>query len=480
MLTIANVNDAPTLVTPIPNQAADEDSPFAYTVPAATFADVDVGDTLTWSATRADGTALPAWLTFDPTTHTFSGTPAQEDVGVINLRVTVADGAAATASSTFAFAVFNTNDPPSGQPAITGTPAVGTTLAVDVSGITDSDGPGTLASSFQWLRTGTPIAGATAPTYFVDDADLGHTLAVRIGWIDGHGTPEQAVSGAIGPVQPASSPGSPPPIPYVDPSAGGGPLPPAGPATPSSGDGAGATPSTPATGGAPTSGDSPPSTSDPASGAPGAGPTAPPAGAPSGAAPPPYGGGRFGVPGSVLAPRMGPIDPGGVPAQALLLTADPTLSAPLGARPLDIPAARSDFAEVLRQWRQRVVVMDTQPDGAAPVGGLTASTASRPALGPLASDEGFTLGPADGAYITGLIATTGMVLWAARSGGMTLALLASVPIWRNLDPLYVLPSDRAAVADRGQPDEHDDPLPTTVPSNGRAAGRLVMSIDLES
>ena len=52
---------------------------FSYTFPANTFADADAGDTLSYTATRADGTALPSWLTFTPGTRTFSGTPAAAD-----------------------------------------------------------------------------------------------------------------------------------------------------------------------------------------------------------------------------------------------------------------------------------------------------------------------------------------------------------------------------------------------------------------
>jgi len=110
-VTINNTNDAPTLDNPIANQAATEDQPFSYVVPANTFSDVDVSDTLTWSATQADDSALPAWLSFDAGTRTFSGTPANGDVGTISVKVTVDDGSA-TASDTFDIVVSNVNDAP--------------------------------------------------------------------------------------------------------------------------------------------------------------------------------------------------------------------------------------------------------------------------------------------------------------------------------------------------------------------------------
>ena len=65
-------NDAPVAVVPIANQTTNEDAGFSFTVPTTSFTDVDVGDTLTLSATLADGSPLPAWLSFDPATQTLS------------------------------------------------------------------------------------------------------------------------------------------------------------------------------------------------------------------------------------------------------------------------------------------------------------------------------------------------------------------------------------------------------------------------
>ncbi|WP_323641197.1 putative Ig domain-containing protein, partial [Pectobacterium polonicum] len=69
-----NVNDAPVVATPIPAQSVAQDGSLSFTVPAGTFTDPDVGDTLTLSATLANGSPLPSWLTFNATTGTFSGT----------------------------------------------------------------------------------------------------------------------------------------------------------------------------------------------------------------------------------------------------------------------------------------------------------------------------------------------------------------------------------------------------------------------
>ena len=105
------VNHSPT-ANPISAQSALEDSNFSFVLPTNTFSDVDVGDTLTLSATRADGSALPSWLSFNASTGTFSGTPENGDVGSISVRVTATDAAGAAVSSNFTLNVANTNDAP--------------------------------------------------------------------------------------------------------------------------------------------------------------------------------------------------------------------------------------------------------------------------------------------------------------------------------------------------------------------------------
>jgi large repetitive protein len=111
-ITVNNTNDGPVASAVIDDQAANEDAGFSFTVPAASFSDVDVGDQLTLSATLADGNPLPAWLSFDPVTQTFSGTPANEDVGSLAIRVTATDTAGASITQDFSVTVNNTNDAP--------------------------------------------------------------------------------------------------------------------------------------------------------------------------------------------------------------------------------------------------------------------------------------------------------------------------------------------------------------------------------
>ena len=111
-LTVTNVNDAPVLASAIADAAAVEDAAFSLTLAPGTFADVDAGDTLTYQATRADGSALPAWLAFNAITRTFAGTPVNADVGSVTLKVVATDAAGAAASGVFNLSVANVNDAP--------------------------------------------------------------------------------------------------------------------------------------------------------------------------------------------------------------------------------------------------------------------------------------------------------------------------------------------------------------------------------
>jgi len=108
-ITVVNVNDAPTVANAIGDQTAPEDAVYSFTIPADTFADVDVGDSLTYSVAAK---AYPAWLGFDAATRTFGGTPANEDVGTSSVEVTATDLAGAHASDRFDITVLNTNDAP--------------------------------------------------------------------------------------------------------------------------------------------------------------------------------------------------------------------------------------------------------------------------------------------------------------------------------------------------------------------------------
>ena len=110
-------NSAPTVANAIPDQTATKGAAFSYTFPANTFADADPGTTLTYTATKSDGTALPSWLTFTPGTRTFSGTP--QAAGTVSVKVSASDG---TASVSDTFDIVVPQDPTVDGVAISSTP----------------------------------------------------------------------------------------------------------------------------------------------------------------------------------------------------------------------------------------------------------------------------------------------------------------------------------------------------------------------
>jgi hypothetical protein len=147
-LAIANTNDAPIVQNAIAPQTVSENTAFSLTFPEDTFQDVDVGDTLTYTATLADNNPLPLWLNFNGDTRTLSGTPSQADVGSLNLKITATDKAGAFAKNHFTLEVLNTNDPPlaTNDTATTarGTPVTIAVLAND----SDPDGDPFYLASF--------------------------------------------------------------------------------------------------------------------------------------------------------------------------------------------------------------------------------------------------------------------------------------------------------------------------------------------
>ena len=125
------------------------------------------------------------------------------DVGaIIRVQVSYIDGggfAEGPLTSLATATVTNSNNPPSGTPAITGTATEDQTLTADTSGISDADGLG--AFSYQWQRStdgGATWAnvGADAVNYVLGDADVGAIMRVQVRYTDGGGTAEGPLNSA--------------------------------------------------------------------------------------------------------------------------------------------------------------------------------------------------------------------------------------------------------------------------------------------
>ena len=106
-LTVANVNDAPVVNNNIADQEADILHAFSFTFAENTFLDVDADDQLTYTA-KFDGGNLPAWLNFNASTRTFSGTPTSDnDKGDYSVQVIATDESGETATEEFGLSVKN-------------------------------------------------------------------------------------------------------------------------------------------------------------------------------------------------------------------------------------------------------------------------------------------------------------------------------------------------------------------------------------
>ena len=106
------VDNPPAVQNALADQFADEDQLFSFQVPEDAFADVDTGDSLSYTATLGNGNPLPGWLSFDAATRTFNGTPLNENVGTISVKVTATDSSSASANDIFDISVANVNDAP--------------------------------------------------------------------------------------------------------------------------------------------------------------------------------------------------------------------------------------------------------------------------------------------------------------------------------------------------------------------------------
>jgi len=101
IFTVTPVNDVPTLSKAIPDFEVDAGNPFLFVLDPGTFADVDTGDVLVLSASMSMGDSTPAWISFDALSGTFSGTPADEDKGIVEVIVTATDDSSASVADTF-------------------------------------------------------------------------------------------------------------------------------------------------------------------------------------------------------------------------------------------------------------------------------------------------------------------------------------------------------------------------------------------
>ena len=161
--------------------------PFDITIPASA-----ASGTATFQFTPNDDTSMEG-----PETVILSGTTTASGITTINpATLTITDDE-------------TPNNPPTGQPKITGTARVGQTLTAVTTDIQDADGLGDFA--YQWKADGTNIAGAMDSSYTLTNNEVGKRITVTVSFTDGIGTEETVTSQPTAAVTDAGTPPPPPP-----------------------------------------------------------------------------------------------------------------------------------------------------------------------------------------------------------------------------------------------------------------------------
>ncbi len=185
---IANINDVPTGTVSIAGTPTEDQILTA----SNTLADADGMGTVSYQWQRGGSDIAGA------TAGTYTLTDA--DVGTtITVVASYTDGNSTneSVSSAGVGPIANINDVPTGTVSIAGTPTEDQILTASNT-LADADGMGTV--SYQWQRGGSDIAGATASTYTLTDADVGATITVVASYTDGNSTNESVSSAGVGPI----------------------------------------------------------------------------------------------------------------------------------------------------------------------------------------------------------------------------------------------------------------------------------------
>jgi len=105
-------NIRPIVSNPIADISIYEDAAFTFQFADNVFTDANPDDIITYTATRSTGQSLPSWLSFNANTRTFSGTPRNDDVGILAIKIVATDSSLANVTNKFNLTVINTNDVP--------------------------------------------------------------------------------------------------------------------------------------------------------------------------------------------------------------------------------------------------------------------------------------------------------------------------------------------------------------------------------
>ena len=106
------LNNAPVLTYKTENHSSFEDQEYNFTLNANTFIDNDYNDEISYSISLANGDDLPDWLSFNSETLSFIGTPKNEDVEILEIKLVATDLYNESTSTIFELEIINSNDAP--------------------------------------------------------------------------------------------------------------------------------------------------------------------------------------------------------------------------------------------------------------------------------------------------------------------------------------------------------------------------------
>ena len=163
----ATNNQLPQFTGNVPSLQTRVGTNFTYTFAATTITDPDSWDSITYSALMANGSALPAWLSFDAASRTLSGTPAQANIGNLQFMLRGTDDYGASLSQSLTLTV-----------------AAASVAPVLVTPLVD-----------QAVPRGSPIS-YTIPANAFTDADAGDVLTYSATLVEGGALPTWLVFNA--------------------------------------------------------------------------------------------------------------------------------------------------------------------------------------------------------------------------------------------------------------------------------------------
>ena len=189
---VANLNDAPTGSVTVTGTASQNQTLSA----SNTLADIDGLGTIGYQwQSSTDGTTWSDVAGANSSSFTLGEAQVGQQVRAV-ASYTDGHGTLESKASAATAAVANVNDALSGEVGVGGTATQGQTLTASNT-FADADGLGTVGYQWQSSSDGTTwnaIAGATASTFTLSEAQVGQQMRAVASYTDGHGTLESKAS----------------------------------------------------------------------------------------------------------------------------------------------------------------------------------------------------------------------------------------------------------------------------------------------